>query len=138
MLIQVQNDSLKIQKAELIQTLNELEISEINLKETNITLTQTNKSLEQEKNKVINKNKIMLENRNRYLSQLCIDLSNEGNLLLAELIMADITPHDVNSQEKPFVPEMERALRHLHRMKDLNGGFYILSKLSLNHTASIL
>lgn len=126
-LIQVQNDSLKSQKADLIRTLNELEISERNLKETNIALSQINKSLEHEKNKVLNKNRAMLENRNRYLSRLCIDLSNEGNLLLAELIMADITPHEQDAPERPFVPEMEYALRHLHRMKDLNDGFYILS-----------
>lgn len=114
----------------------DLEKSQIALKESNAALALANSALLTEQVKVQAENWAMQQERGRVLSAEAIRLAESGEIYKAQNLMYSIVPFNLINQKKPFVPEMEIALRRIHRLK-LRPDFYQLSSLQIPFTSTL-
>lgn len=105
--LSIAKDSIQLQSTLLVQT--------------NMNLEQANRNLAEEKNHVIKANWRLMENHARAVATTAIQEIQKGNVIESMLALLSVTPQN---NEKPYIPEVEYALRFAYDKFNSNEWIY--------------
>ena len=105
------NELIERQNKNLIQSRDSTRIALRNVQEKNDTLTLTRLNLENSNAQLTKSNWHAMEVQARAVSIKALELIAEGDIYRGLALVMKILPTNTKNPERPFVPEMERAIR---------------------------
>ena len=121
-LIDTQNKELTSQKEALIisqdstrSALQRVQLKNDSLIQTRNSLQTTNNLLTLERDNVKRENWKMMEQQARAVAGEAHDLISEGDSYLAQMLLLEVLPNDLNHPDKPYTREADIALRTAYR-----------------------
>lgn len=105
------NELIERQNKNLIQSRDSTRIALRNVQEKNDTLTLTRLNLENSNAQLTQSNWHAMEVQARAVSIKALELIAEGDIYRGLALVMKIMPYNEQSPERPFIPEMERAIR---------------------------
>lgn len=105
------NELIERQNKNLIQSRDSTRIALRNVQEKNDTLTLTRLNLENSNAQLTQSNWHAMEVQARAVSIKALELIAEGDIYRGLALIMKIMPQNKTNPERPFIPEMERAIR---------------------------
>ncbi len=102
--LSVQNDSISLQNALILNQRD-------SLKKTTKELQLSNLMLVEERDNVIKANWKFMENRAKYMAEKIRELTEEGDLYTALQLSIEVLPKNLDNPEIPYEPMVENAFR---------------------------
>jgi len=74
-------------------------------------IAENNRKLQEKSDSIVDANKKIMENQAKLIADIANNLTDEGNSYLAQRLLSEVLPKDLNNPDKPYIPEVEAALR---------------------------
>lgn len=109
--LDAKSDSIQSANDSIQQAYKKLDLSERNLAKTNADLKESNIRLAEERDNVLKANWNMMSVQSKAVSEKAMELIGDGDYYTASMLALEALPETLQSPNRPFCAEAERALR---------------------------